>query len=73
MFAVDLKAVFPDGSKSTTLIQLIHVLRMGRVKRSRVLDLISKVLDRGADPNLCCVEVYSDEVPGCVRGGYQVD
>lgn len=61
--AVDLKAVFPDGSKSTTLIQLIHVLRMGRVKRSRVLDLISKVLGRGADPNLCCVEVYGDEVP----------
>ena len=60
---VDLNALFPDGSKGTTLIQLIHALRAGKSDRQRILRLIKQVLERGADPNLCCVEVYSEKIP----------
>ena len=61
--SVDLKALFPDGSKGTTLIQLIHALRAGKSDRQRILRLIKQVLERGADPNLCCIEVYSEKIP----------
>ena len=60
---VDMKAVFPDGSKTTALIQLIHALRAGKSDRKRVLQLIEMLTSRGADPNLCCVEVYSENIP----------
>lgn len=60
---VDLNAIFPDGSKSTALIQLIHALRAGKTDRAKVLMLIKQFISMGADPNLCCVEVYNDEVP----------
>lgn len=60
---VDLNAIFPDGSKSTTLIQLIHALRAGKADRGKVLMLIKQLINMGADPNLCCVEVYNEGVP----------
>lgn len=60
---VDIKAIFPDGSKSTTLIQLIHALRVGRASRERVQLLIELLLEKGADPNLCCIEVFSEHIP----------
>jgi len=61
---VDRKALFPGDSSSTVLIQLIHALRAGRMDRRRILRLIKIILkEKGADPNLCCTEVYHDVIP----------
>ena len=61
---VDRKALFPGDSSSTALIQLIHALRAGRMNRKRILQLLKMLLkEKGADPNLCCREMYHEEIP----------
>jgi hypothetical protein len=51
-------ALFPEGSECPPLVELLHVLREGRVDRVEVLGLITSLLDAGADVRTCYPEVY---------------
>ena len=52
------RAVFPEGSECSPLVELLHVLREGRIWREGVLGLIETLLDAGADPKTPLPEVY---------------
>ena len=52
------RAVFPEGSECSPLVELLHVLREGRIYREGVLGLIEALLDAGADPRTPLPEVY---------------
>ena len=57
---VDEAARFPEGSECTPLIELLHVLREGRIHRPGVLGLVEELLDAGADVRKAHPEVYVD-------------
>ena len=42
-------ALFPEGSECPPIVELLHVLREGRVDRVEVLALITSLLEAGAD------------------------